>query len=161
MTETTLEHAAASSALYCPDCWGGDPDLDANAHTLAQYLGALEGEPSAGEWLAMLTEQATPHVAQLDADGAWCWCGHSLHYPDCACDDGLACADRYRLEAYTPPSCPHGRQLEAPPAWSCPFEPSEHWPEAVAAIGPGVWLVTCGHCGGSAEVHAAGRVVAR
>lgn len=151
MTDAILTHDLDGDPYTCSMC--GD-DLEPNAHTLYDWLAhgpvAVLGPYDrlmAGTrpgWTEYVREHAAVSVAELDDGNAYCWCGHSLHYPDCACDagpDGLTCAKRYALEAFTQPD-PH----LAPEAWHCPSEDAEHWPKHIEQAGDGQLLITCGYC---------------
>lgn len=85
--QTPVKHYAASSEDECPWC---ELDGDRNAHT----------DPEYGQG----TDLATASVAEVGSDDGWpallCWCGHTLHLPDCESDLGEAdtCAARFRFE---------------------------------------------------------------
>lgn len=132
MTEQTpLRHYAASSEDECPWC---ELDGDRNAHT----------DPEYGQG----TECAVSSVAEVGEDDGWpallCWCGHSLHLPDCLADLGEAdtCAARFR----------YGRPAVAPTIRSVRRGPADAEVDMLA--GPG-WVLA------RAEAEAAGLIPAR
>lgn len=137
-----LTHDLDGDPFTCATCSNEPAALAGNAHTLYDYLAATCPEPEAAEWLDVIEASAAVHVAMTDDVELYCWCGHGLHYPDCACDDGLACAKRWAVEMTVPD------EETARARFVCPGETAEHWAELAMASRDGSgWLVTCGHCG--------------
>jgi hypothetical protein len=146
--DVVLTHDLDGDPFTCQSCAN---DADANAHTLYDMLaGPLAADPD-GAWPALVADRARVAVAERQDAELYCWCGHTLHYPDCACDAGLSCARRYALEL------PARTADEARARFACPGETMEHWPESVDGpeYGQGDWLVTCGACGAEAWVRGA------
>lgn len=149
-----LTHDLDGDPFTCSAC---ALDRDANAHNLYDALPNLHeyGDPSA--WRAIIEDRARATVARIDADALLCWCGHALHYPDCACFEPpdvyvpgrLTCAKRYAAELCAPGTSASGA-LITPRGWECPSEHAEHWPKSCRRStweeDAGAVIVECGYC---------------
>ena len=123
-----LVHEPGADARDCDTCvMSGDE----NAHTMRDYLPhGLSGlQPE-------LDRIATCYPAEILADELVCWCGHSLHLPECpdegAChmDDGPHvgwCRNQWTKRALRVPEHPGATASpEPPPVWRCPNEGKPH-----------------------------------
>jgi hypothetical protein len=175
MTTDVLTHDLDGDPFTCSSCAMEPPELGANLHTLYAWLNDPHTSPAddpiafPDEWCEAIADRARVRVAELTADELYCWCGHSLHYPDCACAEpveaygpGLTCAQRYRLEMYTPSRSGAGH-MHPPRGWRCPGQDAEHWPGNVqpgTGDETGAVVVECGACGEMSAVYPDGTMEA-